>query len=58
MLRVDVFVSPDWLLEDPSFPKQWSNAPSKQFFAVSSENTAFSEKTVNTEHLLCDKKKV
>ncbi len=46
MVRVDVFVSLDWCLEEPSFPKKLLNAPPKQFFVVSSENTAFSEEIV------------
>ncbi len=28
------------------FPKKWSYAPLEQFFAVSSENTAFFEKII------------
>ncbi len=57
MVRVDVFVSLHWRLEKPTSPKKWSNVLSKQFFAVSSENTAFPERIVNTEHLIRDKKR-
>ncbi len=45
-------------LRSPLSLKKWSNAPSKQFFAVSSENTdAFSEKKkpVDTKRLIFDK---
>ncbi len=40
------------------FHKKWSNVPSEQFFAVTSENTAFSKKNIqhkNIQHLIFDK---
>ncbi len=36
----------NFLSKKPSFSEKWSNVPPKLFFAVSSENTVFSEKII------------
>ncbi len=42
----------NFLPKKSPFPKKWSNAQPEQFYAVSSENTAFSKKNYLTQKFL------